>query len=298
MLIIVRRIFLFTLVNVFVAATISIITSIFAALFSFDLSRYSGILLFFLFFGMGCAFVSLALSKILSKWMFGVKIIDPKTTDPVGKQLIEMVLEMSNKMGLSKMPEVGVYESEEVNSFSTGPSKDNSLVALSTGLVRRMSKEQVEGVLAHEITHVANGDMVSLTLIQGVVNILVIIPSKSIAKAFSSPIKKDSTRNIINYSLFMTLQIVLGLLGILIVNHYSRVREFHADAGGAKLVGREKMLSALVALSKSRELIDPNHTSLASLKISSETKKYLKLLSTHPPMDERLLKLETAITSS
>ncbi|MBK7843216.1 MAG: protease HtpX [Bdellovibrionales bacterium] len=247
---------------------------------------------------MGCAFVSLALSKILSKWVFGIKIIDPETTDPVGKQLIEMVLELSNKLGLSKMPEVGVYESEEVNSFSTGPSKDNSLVALSTGLVRRMSKDQVEGVLAHEIAHVANGDMVSLTLIQGVVNVMVVIPSKSIAKAFSSPFKKDSTRNIINYSLFMSLQIVLGLLGILVVNYFSRDREFHADAGGAKLVGREKMLSALVALSKSRELIDPNHTSWASLKISSETKKYLKLLSTHPPMDERLHKLEATIAGS
>lgn len=297
MLIIVRRIVLFTLVNLLVAATVSIITSIFAALFSFDLNRYSGILLFFLFFGMGCSFLFLALSKILSRWVFGVKIIDPETTDPVGKQLIDMVIDMSNKLGLSKSPEVGVYESEEVNSFSIGPSKNNSLVALSTGLVRRMSKEQVEGILAHEITHVANGDMVSLTLIQGVVNALVMIPSKSIAKAFSFPIKRDSTRNITNYSLFVILQIALGLLGILVVNYFSRVREFHADAGGAKLVGREKMLSALVALSKSRELIDSNHISLASLKISSETKKYLKLLSTHPPMDERLLKLETAIIS-
>lgn len=290
----VKRVVFFTLVNILVIATLSITASLVSAFFGFDLSGHSGLLLFCLIFGMGGAFISLAMSKIMAKWMFGVKIVDPQTHDPVGRQLVEMIHSMSRHAGLRKMPEVGVYESEEVNAFATGPSKNNSLVAVSTGLVRRMSKDQVEGVLGHEITHIANGDMVTMTLIQGVVNALVMFAARLIAHAISSQIRQNSTRYLVNYALIMALQILLGLFGALAVNYFSRAREFRADAGGARLAGRDKMISALTALSKAGDnLIDPGHPSMASLKISGRRSGILTLFSTHPPLEERIRRLQT-----
>ncbi|MCB0386575.1 MAG: protease HtpX, partial [Bdellovibrionales bacterium] len=216
-----KRVFFFTIVNILVIATLSITASLASHFFGFDLSGYTGLLIFCAIFGMGGAFISLAMSKMMAKWMFGLRIIDPRTTDPVGRQIVEVIHDLARKARLSKMPEVGVYESEEVNAFATGPSKNNSLVAVSTGLLRRMNKDQVEGVLGHEVAHIANGDMVTMTLIQGVINALVMFAARIIAGIVSSQVEERS-RYMIHFSLVIVLQVLLGFLGMIVVNSFSR----------------------------------------------------------------------------
>ena len=291
-----KRIFFFTIVNILIIATLSITFSLASAFFGWEinLSSYSGLILFCSIFGMGGAFISLAASKFMAKMMFGLKIIDPRTTDPTGREIVEVVHDLARKARLSKMPDVGVYESEEVNAFATGPSKNNSLVAVSTGLLRRMKKEEVEGVLGHEVAHIANGDMVTMTLIQGIMNTLVMIVARLIASVIASQVD-ERARWGIHFAAVIVLQILLGMLGMIVVNYFSRWREYRADAGGARLAGREKMVNALQVLSGSTELVEADHPSMASLKIAGGKGRMLaRLFSTHPPIEERIARLKSA----
>ncbi len=287
-----KRILLFFIVNILVLLTVSITFNIILAVFGIQLGNQSTIFMFYAMLGMGGAFISLALSRVMAKSMLGVRVIDPASHDPLERQLVDIVYDLSRKARLPKMPEVGIYDSAEVNAFATGPTKARALVAASAGLLQRMNRTQVEGVLGHEITHIANGDMVTMTLIQGVINTLVLILARMIAMAISSNFEERS-RPTIQMLLFYTLQIVLSIFGSMVVNYFSRRREFRADAGGARLAGRENMINALKALSGVYGDVDDEHQALATLKISGHSRRMVSLLfSTHPPLDERIRRLE------
>jgi heat shock protein HtpX len=170
-----KRVFLFLMVNILIVTTISVVMSLLGVQPYLDAKgiNYQSLLFFCLIWGFGGAFISLALSKVIAKWTMGVQIIDRNTQDYRLRHLVERVHRLSENAGIGKMPEVGIYESPEINAFATGPSKNNSLVAVSTGLLHNMNESELDGVLAHEVAHIANGDMVTMTLVQGVVNAFV-----------------------------------------------------------------------------------------------------------------------------
>ena len=218
--------------------------------------------------GMGGALISLSLSRQMAKWMLGVHVIDPQTYDPDMKRLVQTVYQLAREAHLSNMPEVGIYESTEPNAFATGPSKRRSLVAVSTGLLRRMSQKELEGVLAHEITHITNGDMVTMTLIQGVVNAFVMFLARVLAYVFSGLGKSrdgnSSGGSYFSYMIFVFFfEIVFMVLGSIVVAWFSRFREFRADRGGADLAGKDKMIAALESLRKMQQ--DPRSSNREAL---------------------------------
>ena len=258
----VKRIFLFLAVNLVVILTISFVLNILGVKPYLQAQglNYTSLLLFCFIWGMAGAFISLGLSKMMAKWLMGVRIVDAK--DPEYASLVEMIHRLASEANLPAMPEVGVYESREVNAFATGPSKRRSLVAVSSGLLQRMNEKELEGVLAHEISHIANGDMVTMTLIQGVVNAFVMFLARVLAYVFSGFGKKSESSSggsYASYIIFMYLfEFVFMILGSLIVAWFSRKREFRADRGGAYLAGKEKMIGALEALKKTVKRRDPH----------------------------------------
>lgn len=292
-----KRIILFALTNLMVMVTISIVLNLLGVRHYMTASGidYQALLIFCLVWGMGGAFISLALSRIMAKWMMGVRVLDPQRAGDL-QWLVQTVHQQARQANLPKMPEVGVFESPDVNAFATGPTKARALVAVSSGLIREMSREQVEAVLGHEITHISNGDMVTLTLIQGVVNAFVMFFARVIAYAVSQSVKDDA-RHMVQFLVTIVLEIGLGLLGVMIVAWFSRQREFRADAGGARLAGREKMKSALQELQRvygglkeesKHAAADP----IAAFKISGKQGRFLNLFATHPPLSERIARLE------
>jgi len=284
-----KRIMLFMLVNLLVIVTISIVVSVLGVgryMGPMGLN-YSALFIFCLVWGMGGAFISLLISRFMAKMMLGVQVINPATTNPEERWLVDTVYRLAQQAHLPKMPEVGWYDSEEVNAFATGPSRGSALVAVSSGLMNRMSREQVEGVLGHEITHVSNGDMVTMTLIQGVVNAFVMFIARIIAFFVAQSVREES-RAMVNFLVTIVLQIALSLLGMMVVAWFSRQREFRADAGGATLAGKQKMIGALEALKRTTELVDTQQQSLATLKIASKPGGFLSLFATHPPLDVRI----------
>jgi heat shock protein HtpX len=260
----------------------------------------AGLAVFCLVWGFAGALISLALSKLMAKWFMGVRIIPPDTSDPTLRNLVDTVYELARQAGLPK-PEVGIYESDEVNAFATGPTRSRALVAVSSGLLERMGSQQVAGVLGHEITHVANGDMVTMTLIQGVINSFVLFLSRVLAFVVSQAIRsrdeRDGGGGWMQFLLIQVFQIVFSILGMIVVSWFSRQREFRADAGGARLAGRQNMISALRELGR---LNDPEIAaaeaqraqSFQSLKISSPPHGLMALFASHPPIAERIARLE------
>jgi heat shock protein HtpX len=288
-------------VNILVMVTITVILGLLRVGRFFPAGGLAGLAVFCLVWGFAGAFVSLALSRLMAKWFMGVRTVPPETSDPRLRQLVETVHDLARHAGLPKLPEVGIYESEEVNAFATGPTKSRALVAVSTGLLQRMGAPEIEGVLGHEITHISNGDMVTMTLIQGVINAFVLFLSRVLAFAISQALRsrddRDSGGGWLQFLLVPIFQIVFSLLGSLVVCWFSRVREFRADAGGARLAGRDNMINALRALAR---LHDPElaaiegqrSQSFQSLKISGQQSKWLSLFATHPPIEERIARLE------
>ncbi|MCB0391790.1 MAG: protease HtpX [Bdellovibrionales bacterium] len=290
-----KRFGFFILVNILVMTTISITVQILSTFFGIQIepSSFSGLIIFCGLFGMGGAFISLFISKWMAKMTMGVQIIDPKVSDPHLQNLVKKVHYFANEAGLSTMPEVGIYDSPEVNAFATGPSRNNSLVAVSSGLLNRMSTDEVDGVLAHEVAHVANGDMVTMTLIQGIINTFVMVFARLIAGAIAGQMD-ERARPMVHFGLVMVLQIALSLLGSIVVNAFSRWREYRADYGGARLAGRSKMVAALERLSRNVDLVDTEHQAMASLKISDKKASFLSaLFSTHPSLDDRIKRLKS-----
>ena len=298
-----KRFFLFFAINIIIVLTISLLLQFFHIgpyLTKHGLD-YNTLMAFCLIWGMGGAFISLLLSRIMAKWLMGVKIIDPRTNNLEEKMIYDMVAKLSQKARLPDVPEVGIFSSNEPNAFATGPTKRRSLVAVSTGLISKLSKEEVEAVIGHEITHIANGDMVTMTLLQGVVNAFVMFLARVLAYAVSTALSKDSknrsSSSYLTFSLFTFLfEVVFMIFGMMIIGGFSRYREFKADKGSAELLGKSPMihalekLEALQGLSKS----ELKTQSVAALMITSDKKQgFLHLFATHPPLSERIARLRT-----
>jgi heat shock protein HtpX len=249
---------------------------------------------------MAGAFISLALSRLMAKWFMGVQVIDPRTADPDLHELVQTVHSLAQRAGLPAMPEVGIYDSPEVNAFATGPSRSRSLVAVSRGLLQAMRRSELEGVLGHEIAHIANGDMVTMTLIQGIINAFVMFLARVLAFAVSQGMRsRDDGRGgnyFVQYLLVHLFEFVFSLLGWIVVCWFSRLREFRADAGGARYASRERMIGALEALRRVHEtpaITAGQADSFQTLKISG---KPGHLFSTHPPIEERIARLQDMTT--
>lgn len=291
-----KRVGLFILTNILVMVTIGIVWSLISSYFGLDAVNNNMIylMLFCGVWGMGGAFISLLMSKWMAKTFHSVKIIDPKTNDASARSLVERVHQMAKAAGLSKMPEVGIYESPDLNAFATGPSKNNSLVAVSTGLLGRMSEKEVDGVLGHEVAHIANGDMVTMTLIQGIVNAFVMFFSRILANLIASNVD-ERYQTIVRFAVTIVGDIAFSILGSVVVNYFSRAREFRADIGGARYSSRENMIAALRKLQAAYELpFEPSKNATATLMISNRGKKgnFAKFFMTHPPLEERIMALE------
>ena len=281
-----KRILLFVATNLAIMVTLSVILSV------LGINGYGGLqgqLLFCLIWGMGGSFISLQMSRFIAKQAMGVQLVDGRSGHADADWLYGTVRQLTDRAGLP-MPEVGIHESPEVNAFATGPSKSRSLVAVSSGLLRSMQRDEVEGVLAHEVSHIANGDMVTMTLIQGVVNAFVMFFARVIASILRNAVDERMS-GAVYFMTVIVLQIGLGLLGSVVVCWFSRAREFRADAGAATLAGRGKMISALQRLQQNAKMIETDHPALATMKISG-TRGWLSLLSTHPPLDERIAALQ------
>jgi heat shock protein HtpX len=290
-----KRVFLFMAVNILIVATMSIVMSVLGIQPYLNAQglNYQSLMVFCLLWGFGGAFISLALSKVMAKWMMGVKIISPDDRSSHYAELVHRVHRLSQKAGLRVMPEVGIYESPDINAFATGPTKNRSLVAVSTGLLERMNHAEVEGVLAHEVAHIANGDMVTMTLVQGIVNAFVMFLAR-VAGFFVSQLVDEQKRPMVQFAVVIGLEIVLGILGMIVVAGFSRRREFRADQGGADLAGRTAMIAALEKLKLNYHpamAVADDQPAIASLKISGKPSKFLQLFSTHPDLDLRIAKL-------
>ncbi|SDB80950.1 protease HtpX [Shouchella lonarensis] len=300
-----KRILLFILTNILVLTTIGIVWSLITRFTGMNSSYYTGgpglgidfgtLLVLSAVIGFSGAFVSLAISRWVAKKMMGVKVIDPDgPLTSRERMVVEKVHRLSRAAGLMHMPEVGIYNSPEVNAFATGPSKKKSLVAVSSGLLDVMDDDAIEGVIAHEVAHVANGDMVTMTLLQGIVNTFVVFLSR-IAAIIVSRFVREEMQFIVQFIAVIVFQILFSILGSLVVMAFSRYREFHADRGGADLAGRDKMAHALRSL---KAYIDRAHVDHGTNDAAVQTMKIsgpggiARLFSSHPELDERIARLE------
>ena len=286
-----KRIFLFLVTNIVIVLTLSVLMSVFGigqyiTPYGLDIQALAVLCLVW---GMGGSFISLQMSRWVAKRATGVKLIQGQTGQEELDWVYQTVSRLAQQANLP-VPEVGVYDSSELNAFATGPSKKRSLVAISTGLLRSMRREEIEGVLAHEIAHIGNGDMVTMTLLQGIINAFVMFLARIIAYAL---FRSSNSRNsyMLQFMVIMVLQVVLGILGSLVTSWFSRYREFKADAEGAHLAGREKMIAALKRLMANNELVESHHESLATLKINGR-RGWAMFFSTHPPLQQRISALE------
>jgi heat shock protein HtpX len=295
---------LFLVVNILVMLTLGIILSLFYVPQRIGQDNYTSLLILCGVMGMGGAFVSLLLSRFMAKMFKGVQVVDPNTGDRNEQWLVQTVHQLARSAGLSAMPEVGIYNSPEINAFATGPSQSQALVAVSSGLLNNMRPQEIEGVLGHEITHIANGDMVTMTLIQGVVNTVAMFLGWVLALILSqNSSRNDDNRGggnwFMQYMLSQLFQSVFMVLGFLVVAKFSRWREFRADAGGARVAGRDNMLSALrrlkVVHEEGADQLGQPSASIQALQISGKSGGFLALLATHPPIEERIARLERPI---
>jgi len=289
-----KRIGLFFLTNILVIVTIGIITSLLGVRGYINAQGidFGALLVFSAVVGFSGALISLAMSRVMAKWVMGVKVIDPNgPLHPAERQLLDEVYALSRKAGIMVMPQVGIYDSPEVNAFATGPTKNRSLVAVSRGLLERMDRDAVSGVLAHEVAHISNGDMVTMTLLQGVINTFVVFLSRIFAYVASRFVKEDIAP-IVHFIAVIVFDILFSILGSMVVMAFSRYREYHADAGGAYLAGKEKMIHALQSLKQTVQLVDTEQQSVAALKISGKRGGFLGLFASHPDLDDRIERLK------
>ncbi|MBA4286958.1 MAG: protease HtpX [Xanthomonadaceae bacterium] len=288
-----KRIGLFLLTNLAIMLVLSVVASLLGGdrFLTQNGLNLTSLLIFSAVFGMGGSFISLAMSKWMAKRSTGAVVIEqPKSAAEAW--LLATVERQARAAGIG-MPEVAVYDAPEINAFATGMSKNSALVAVSTGLLRALNQDETEAVLGHEIAHVANGDMVTLTLIQGVLNTFVIFLSKVIGYAVDSALKRSDDRSgpgIGYYVTSMVMQIVLGFAASIVVAWFSRRREFAADAGGAHLAGKRKMIAALAKLKAQHE---PSSLpqGMQAMGIAGGVKS---LFMTHPPLEERIARLQAS----
>jgi heat shock protein HtpX len=290
-----KRIALFLLTNIAVVLVLGVVCSL------LGVDRYltknglnlTSLLAFSAVMGMGGSFISLAMSKWMAKRSTGAKVIT-QPSNSAELWLVQTVERQARAAGIG-MPEVAIYDSPEPNAFATGMNKNSALVAVSTGLLRSMKQEEVEAVLGHEIGHVANGDMVTLTLIQGVVNTFVIFLSRVIAYAVDQFLRRGDSRDSgpgMAYMLVsMLMQVVLGIGASMIVAAFSRYREFRADAAGAQFAGRRKMIAALQRLQSFKDSPSQLPKEMTAFGIREGM---MGLFSSHPPLEKRIAALEQA----
>jgi heat shock protein HtpX len=290
-----KRIFLLVTTNIAVMVVLSLVIQVFGldrALAQKGMN-VTGLLIISAVFGFGGAFISLLISKWMAKRAMGVRVI----TNPANESerwLVNVVTQQAQAAGIG-VPEIGIFDSPDPNAFATGANKNSALVAVSTGLLRNMRREEVEAVLGHEVSHVANGDMVTLTLIQGVMNTFVFFLARIIGGIVDKVILKNERGNGIGY--FVTVivaQIVLGFLAGMVVAWFSRQREFRADAGGAHLAGTNSMIGALEALKRVHSPTAlPEQMKAFGINDAAPT-GLQRLLMSHPPLDERIAALNSA----
>jgi heat shock protein HtpX len=291
-----KRVLLFLATNIAILLVLSVTFQL------LGLDRYlaqtggfnmTGVLILAAFFGMGGAFISLAMSKWIAKRSTGAQVIDAPR-NATEKWLLETVRRHAEKAGIG-MPEVAVFDAPEMNAFATGMNRNHALVAVSSGLVNSMNRDEVEAVLGHEITHVANGDMITLALIQGVVNTFVIVLSRVVGHVVDKAVfKTERGYGPAFYVTSIVAQLVLGILASMIVMWFSRQREFRADAGGAHLAGTSSMVAALERLKAGHSAPLPDQ--MAAFGISGGVGEGLKrLFMSHPPIDERIAALRAHV---
>jgi heat shock protein HtpX len=289
-----KRIFLFIVTNLAVLALLSAVIFIIEQVFGIRLARggLGGLLAFAAIFGFGGALISLALSKWTAKRMMGVRLIVTPQSESES-WLVATVKRLADRSGIA-CPEVGIFEAEEMNAFATGARRNSALVAVSSGLLRSMSRGQVEAVVGHEISHVANGDMVTLALLQGVLNTFVIFLARLIGSFVDRALfKNDRGESGIGFFLTtMVAQVVLGIFASMIVSWYSRRREFRADRGGADLAGTGRMIEALQVLKRSQG--EPMPPQMQAFGINTGAAGgFMRLFMSHPPLDARIAALQT-----
>ncbi|MEL7479150.1 MAG: protease HtpX [Pseudomonadota bacterium] len=283
-----KRVVLFLITNLAVMIVLGVVLSILMSVFGIDNRSLGGILMISTVFGFGGAFISLFMSKWMAKKSTGAYVIEQPRNE-TEHWLVTTVARQAEQVGI-KMPEVAIYDSPEMNAFATGPSKNNSLVAVSTGLMHNMTRDEAEAVLAHEVSHVANGDMVTLTLIQGVVNTFVIFISKVLAGIVDNFLNSDeegeNSGGSWTYFIFdMIFQVIFGILASVVVAYFSRKREFAADSGAAQLVGAHKMRAALERLRNNHE--SQLEGSMMAFGIASG-KSIADMFASHPPLEQRI----------
>lgn len=285
-----KRIFLLIVTNFAVLLVASIVMSILGV----NTSTMGGLLVFAAIFGFGGAFISLAISKWMAKKTMGCEVITAPR-DSTERWLIDTVARQAQQAGI-KMPEVAIYQSPEMNAFATGPSRDNSLVAVSTGLLYGMSQDEIEGVLAHEVSHVANGDMVTLTLIQGVVNTFVIFAARVVASIINNFVASNDEEGeglgmFAYMAVVFVLDMLFGILASIVVAYFSRIREYKADEGAARLAGKHKMIAALERLRQGPEST-AMPAQMSAFGINGK-RSMAELMMSHPPLEKRIAALQS-----
>jgi heat shock protein HtpX len=289
-----KRIFLFLVTNLAVLTLLTLVIFIIQRVFGVQLTGggLGGLLVFAAICGFGGALISLALSKWTAKRMLGVRVITTPQSDLEG-WLIATIKRLADQVHIG-MPEVGIFDAAEMNAFATGARRNAALVAVSSGLLRGMSRPQIEAVLGHEISHVANGDMVTLALLQGVLNTFVIFLARIIGSIVDRALfRNDRQESGIGFLLTtLAAQIVLGIFASMIVSWYSRRREYRADRGGANLAGTGKMIEALEVLKRSQG--EPMPPQMQAFGINTGSAGgFMRLFMTHPPLDERIAALQS-----
>jgi heat shock protein HtpX len=278
-----KRIVLFLATNLAIMLVLGIVLSVLQSYLGLSRNSMGGLLLLAFVFGMGGSVISLMLSKWMALRTTGAQVIEQPRTQ-VETWLLETVKRQAQEAGIG-MPDVAIYDSPDINAFATGMKRDSALVAVSTGLLHNMSREEAEAVLGHEVSHIANGDMVTLTLIQGVVNTFVIFLARVVAQFIG-----DRDRGAFAYMMTVfVLEMVFGIVASTIVAWFSRQREFRADIGGAKLAGKEKMIAALERLKVSHESTLDGQ--LVAFGINGKSKTLGELFMSHPPLEKRIAAL-------
>lgn len=288
-----QRIVLFLLTNLAIMLVLSVTLSILMSVFGIDRQGIGGLLMLACVFGFGGAFISLLMSKWMAKRSVGAYVIEqPKNSTE--QWLLATVKRYAETAGIG-MPEVALYQSPDMNAFATGANRNNALVAVSTGLLENMSQAEAEAVIGHEISHVANGDMVTLTLVQGVVNTFVIFLARLIAGIIDNATRSNNNQGglggIAYFGIVIVLEMILGVLASIIVAWFSRKREYRADIGGAQLAGKSAMIGALEKLKRSQD--SQLEGSMMAFGINSKS-KFISLFASHPPLEERIQALKNA----
>lgn len=287
-----KRIGLFLLTNLLIIVTVGVILNVLMPMLGMPRDGVAGLAVFCGVFGMVGAFISLAISRWMAKRAYSIQLIDAHTQDYRAREIYEMVARLAGQAGLPAVPEVGVYESAEPNAFATGPSKRKSLVAFSSGLLAAMDRQQVEAVAAHEINHIANGDMVTMTLLTGIVNALVMFMARIVASVVDNFLRDDEGGGGLGFfgyiMVVMLLETVFMILASIPLAAFSRWREYRADAGAARLTSPRAMASALGRLGEMMN-IPVQKDSFAMAKISSS--KRVSLWATHPSLEDRIARL-------